>query len=142
MLKVLLLRQMSRVTKAHRFVFLVFALFWCSAKETYPQDAHQQLQVGYPSPPEHTKSYPFVSWDGKRHELAAKASASTFSILWISKQVLSDVFGKTQAGWSRIRGTMDRCLSWNWIGCESSAELSMASGRSVKSAPISCGERW
>ncbi len=50
MLKVLLLRQISRATKAHHLVFLVLALFWCSAKETYPQDAHQQLQAGYPSP--------------------------------------------------------------------------------------------
>jgi hypothetical protein len=49
MLKVLLVRQISRATKAHHLVFLVFALFWCSAKETYPQDARQQLQAEYPS---------------------------------------------------------------------------------------------
>jgi hypothetical protein len=38
--------QISPTAKAHHLVFLVFALFWFSAKETYPQDAHQQLQAG------------------------------------------------------------------------------------------------
>ena len=96
MLKVLLLRQISRATKAHHLVFLVFALLWCSAKETYPQDAHQQLQAGYPSPSEHTRSDLFSSGDGKRDELAAKgkASSSTVFTLRTYKQILSEVFGK------------------------------------------------
>ncbi len=68
MLNVHLLRQISRAIKAHHLVFLAFALFWCSAKETYPQDAHQQLQAGYASTSEHTSSYLFSSWDGKRDD--------------------------------------------------------------------------
>jgi hypothetical protein len=95
MMKVLLLRQISRATKAHHLVFLVFALFWCSGKETYPQDAHQQLQAGYPSPSEHTRSYLFSSWDGKRDELAAKRHhLRLFFTLRTYKQILLEAFGK------------------------------------------------
>ena len=119
MLKVLLLRQISRATKAHHLVFLVFALFWCSAKETYPQDAHQQLQAGYPSPSEHTRSYLFGSWDGKRDELAAKGII--FDFFYIADLQANPVGGlrKTEAGWGRMRGTMDidfgRLKGWNGL---------------------------
>jgi len=119
MLKVLLLRQISRATKAHHLIFLVFALFWCSAKETYPQDAHQQLQAGYPSPSEHTGSYLFGSWDGKRDELAAKGIV--FDFFYIADLQANPVGGlrQTQAGWGRIRGTMDidfgRLKDWNGL---------------------------
>src|SRR5258708_18948270 len=106
MLKVLLLRQISRATKAHHLILLVFALFWCSAKETYPQDAHQQLQAGYPSPSEHTRSYLFGSWDGKRDELAAKGIV--FDFFYISDLQATPVEGirQTQAGGGRLRGTV------------------------------------
>ncbi len=119
MLKVLLLRQISRATKSHHLVFLVFALFWCSAKETYPQDAHQQLQAGYPSPSEHTRSYLFGSWDGKRDELAAKGVI--FDFFYIADLQANPVGGlrQTEAGWGRIRGTMDidfgRLKGWNGL---------------------------
>ena len=119
MLKVLLLRQISRATKAHHLVFLVFALFWCSAKETYPQDAHQQLQAGYPPPSEHTRSYLFGSWDAKRDELTAKGMV--FDFFYIADLQANPVGGlrQTQAGWGRIRGTMDidsgRLKDWNGL---------------------------
>lgn len=119
MLEVLLLRQISRATKAHHLVFLVFALFWCSTKETYPQDAHQQLQAGYPSPSEHTRSYLFGSWDGKRDELAAKGVM--FDFFYIADLQANPVGGRrqTEAGWGRIRGTMDidfgRFKGWNGL---------------------------
>ena len=119
MLEVLLLRQISRAIKAHHLVFLVFALFWCSTKETYPQDAHQQLQAGYPSPSEHTRSYLFGSWDGKRDELAAKGVM--FDFFYIADLQANPVGGRrqTEAGWGRIRGTMDidfgRFKGWNGL---------------------------
>ncbi len=102
MQRVLLLRQISRATKAPRLVFLVFALVWCSTKETYPQDAHQQLQAGYSSPSEHTRSYLFGSWDGKRDELAAKGIV--FDFFYIADLQANPVGGlrQTQAGWGRI----------------------------------------
>jgi len=119
MQRVLLLRQIGRATKAHNLVFLVFALFWCSAKETYPQDAHQQLQAGYPSPSEHARSYLFGSWDGKRDELAAKGIV--FDFFYIADLQANPVggFRQTQAGWGRIRSTMDidfgRLKDWNGL---------------------------
>ena len=119
MQRVLLLRQISRATKAPRLVFLVFALVWCSTKETYPQDAHQQLQAGYSSPSEHTRSYLFGSWDGKRDELAAKGIV--FDFFYIADLQANPVGGlrQTQAGWGRIRGTMDidfgRLEDWNGL---------------------------
>jgi porin len=119
MQRVLLLRQIGRATKARHLVFLVFALVWCSAKEIYPQDAHQQLQAGYPSPSEHTRSYLFGSWDGKRDELAAKGIALDF--FYITDLQANPVGGRrqTQAGWGRIRGTMDidfgRLKDWNGL---------------------------
>jgi carbohydrate-selective porin OprB len=119
MLKMPLLRQISRATKAHHLVFLVFALVWCSAKETYPQDAHQQLQAGYPSSSEHTRSYLFGSWNGKRGELAAKGIV--FDFFHIEDLQANPVGGlrQTQAGWGRIRGTMDidfgRLKGWNGL---------------------------
>lgn len=119
MLEVLLLRQIRRATKAHHLAFLVFALFWCSTKETYPQDAHQQLQAGYPSPSEHTRSYLFGSWDGKRDELAAKGVM--FDFFYIADLQANPVGGRrqTEAGWGRIRGTMDidfgRFKGWNGL---------------------------
>ena len=91
MLKVLLLRQISLATKAHHLVFLVFALFWCSAKETYPQNAHQQLQGGYPSLSEHTSSGVGMESETNWRQ---KASSSTFSILRTYKQILLEAFGK------------------------------------------------
>src|SRR5258708_988319 len=119
MQRVLLLRQISRATKARRLVFLVLALFWCSAKETSPQDAHQQLQAGYPSPSEHPRSYVFGSWDGKRDELAAKGIV--FDFFYIADLQANPVGGlrQTQAGWGRMRGTMDidfgRLKDWNGL---------------------------
>jgi len=119
MQRVLLRRQIGRATKAHHLVFLVFALFWCSAKETYPQDAHQQLQAGYPSPSEHTRSYLFGSWDGKRDELAAKGIV--FDFFYIADLQANPVGGlrQTEAGWGRIRGTMDidfgRLKDWHGL---------------------------
>src|SRR5882672_284661 len=107
MQRVLLLRQIGRATKARQLVFLVFALVWCSAKATYSQDAHQQLQAGYPSPSEHTRSYLFGRWDGNRDELAAKGIV--FDFFYIADLQTNPVGGlrQTQAGWGRIRGTMD-----------------------------------
>jgi porin len=116
MKRVLLLRKIGRATKARHLVFLVFALVWGSAKETYPQDAHQQLQAGYPSPSEHTSSYLFDGWDGKRHELAAKGIA--FDFFYIADLQANPVGGlrQTQAGWGRIRG--DGYRLWSTEGLE------------------------
>jgi len=119
MQRVFLIRQIGRATKAGRLVFLVFALVWCSAKETYPQDAHEQLQAGYSSASEHTRSYLFGSWDGKRDELAAKGIV--FDFFYIADLQANPVGGlrQTQAGWGRIRGTMDidfgRLKDWNGL---------------------------
>jgi carbohydrate-selective porin OprB len=140
MLKVLLLRQISRATKAQHLVFLVFALFWCSAKETYPQDAHQQLQAGYPSPSEHTSSYLFGSWDGKRDELAAKGVV--FDFFYIADLQANPVGGLRQreAGWGRIRGTMDidfgRLKDWNGLTFHVTADIgTLANPSGLVSAP-------
>src|SRR5258708_19833110 len=106
MQRVLLLRQIGRARKARHLVFLVFALVWCSAKETYPQDAHQQLQAGYPSPSEETRSYLFGSWDGKRDELAAKGIV--FDFFYIADLQANPVGGlrQTQAAWVPIPAPM------------------------------------
>lgn len=49
----------------------------------------------YPSPSEHTRSYLFGGWEGKREELAAKGMVfDSFYIEEPYKQILLEVFGK------------------------------------------------
>ena len=99
--------RLDHARKAHCNAFLILVLAWCSSKQGYPQDAHQQLQTGYASNSQDSRSYFFGSWDGKRDELAAKGI--DFDIFYIADFQANPVGGLQQheAGWNRIRATMD-----------------------------------
>ena len=99
--------RLDPAKKAHCNAFLILVLAWCSAKQAYPQDAHQQLQAGYASNSQDSRSYFFGGWNGKRDELAGKGV--DFDFFYIADFQANPVGGLQQdeAGWNRIRATMD-----------------------------------
>lgn len=66
-----------------------------------------------------TRSYLFGDWGGKRSELAARGV--TFDFFYVADLQANPVGGlkQTEAGWGRIRGTMDvdfgRLTDWNGL---------------------------
>jgi porin len=109
--------RLNTARRVPRLAFLIFALACCSIRSAYPQDAHQQLQAGYLSASEHSRSYLFGNWDGKRDELASRGVV--FDFFYIADLQANPVGGvrQSEACWGRVRGTMDidfgRLMDWD-----------------------------
>jgi hypothetical protein len=94
MLKVLLLRQISRATKAHHLVFLCSHCSAVQRKRHIRKMRISNCRLGI-RPLQNTLG-PIGSGVGMESETnwRQKASSSTFSILRTYKQILSEAFGK------------------------------------------------
>ena len=114
-------RDMSR-TIGHtniRSAFLVLVLLLvCSANKTVAQsttDPSDVESVGHSWP----RQYLFGDWGGERTSLASKGI--TFDFMYVADLLANPVGGlrQTEAGWGRIRGTMDvdfgKLADWNGL---------------------------
>jgi porin len=79
-----------------------------------PQDPADEVSSAHP-----TRIYLFGDWGGKRSRLAARGL--TFDFFYVADLQANPVGGlkQTEAGWGRIRGTMDidfgRLTDWNGL---------------------------
>ncbi len=109
-----------RLSKGIRSTFCWAAiLLLCSASKVSAQDVTPQSASDDTSSAHRTRSSLFGDWGGERTALAEKGV--TFDFFYVADLQANPVGGltQTQAGWGRIRGTMDvdfaKLTGWNGL---------------------------
>ena len=109
-----------KLCKGNRRIFcLIVLLLFSSASRVFAQSGAGQYAGEEDSTAHRTRSYLFGDWDGRRSELASRGI--TFDFFYVADLQANPVGGlrQTEAGWGRIRGTMDidfgKLTDWNGL---------------------------